>query len=63
MKSLTTPRLVRKLRSQTQLVQEIVDELAERRVEIGWRIDSRYVGENRHQNVPCIESITRKESL
>lgn len=63
MKSLSTPKLVRKLRGRVDELCDIVDELTQRRVELEWDIDSRYISHDVYRKTPRLTSATRKETL
>lgn len=63
MKSLSTPKLVRKLRGRLDELSEITEELARRRVELDLAIDSRYVDSQVYRNTVVLNSATRRETL
>lgn len=62
MKSLSTPKLVRKLRGHLGVLHEITEELARRNVEVDMNVEKRFLGPEHHYYVH-LNHVTRKEIL
>lgn len=63
MKSLSTPKLARRLRQKTEELRLISEELANRRVEVGISTASRFGYSGVMHNFVKVDHITRKETL